>query len=105
MKKGQVHFSRDIRKEQLIRETLFVETSGKPVTLMSICKILRTTPSNAMRNIMSELGKQGLVEIIDSVNSRNHPTVIYKPIRENIKKYYGETWYNNVMKGIKHRLE
>lgn len=105
MKKGQVHFSRDIRKEQIIREILFISESGKQATLMMIGQQLRTSPTNHLRQILNELGESGLVEIIDSVNSRNHPTIIYLPNHAAIKSHYGHEWYTNIMKGIKHRLE
>lgn len=104
--KRQIHFPRDVRKEQIIRETLFLELeSNNPITLMMICKQLRTSLNNSMRLILKELADEGLVTVLESVNTRNHPALIYIPNHDAIRLHYGETWYNNVMKGNKHRLE
>lgn len=106
MKKRQIHFPRDIRKEQIIRETLFLELqSNNPITLMMICKQLRTSISHPMRLILQELADDSLVKIIEGVNSRNHPALVYIPNHDAIEKYFGSEWYKNVMKGNRHRLE
>lgn len=106
MKRSQIHFPRGIRKEQIIRETLFLEfKSDRPITLTMICKQLRTTPSNPMRIILNELAADGLVTMVEGVNSKNRKAWIYTPNHDAIEKHYGSEWYKNVMKGIKHRLE
>lgn len=104
MKKGQIHLTYSVRKEQIIRETLYLEESGeKFISAQKIGKQIRLNPTST-KEILRFIVDENLITVTDGKNRMNHPTNIYNVNRDIVKQVYGEMWYINVMSGIKRRL-
>ena len=103
--KHQTHISRKDRKQQIIRETMFLSEINVLPTMELICNQTGLALSTHTRELLTELGyKDGLLQIIEAKNRHTHKLLYYYPLQDEIIAAYGIDWYTNVMKGIERRI-
>lgn len=101
----QTQLNRERRKQQIIREILFISMTNQLPTIKLISKQIDMVISDHLRELLNELGdKDDLISIIPAKNEHGNELFYYYPKQDEIKRHYGLAWYETVMRGIDKRI-